>query len=133
MHCSVPGDIGPTIPIVRESLDLLVREISSRIELSINAVNPIERGDDSPNLESSPQIAEGLCVSTTEFFTDKAQQTLVYVQPADQILSQYETMQIESLESDLRNQQIEPYKITLPPGHSVNATRYVTILKDMPA
>jgi len=117
---SDPSDVGPGIRAIREELGLSLREVSARAGLSVNAISRIERGDNSPTVASLHMIAEALGVSITEFFVKQAEQTVIYLQPADRSASEYVTMQIESLGSGLRNQQLEPFMITVLPGHAVD-------------
>lgn len=120
MGHSDPSDVGPGIRAIREELGLSLREVSARAGLSVNAISRIERGDNSPTVASLHMIAEALGVSITEFFVKQAEQTVIYLQPADRSASEYVTMQIESLGSGLRNQQLEPFMITVLPGHAVD-------------
>lgn len=120
MGNSGPSDVGPGIRAIREELGLSLREVSARAGLSVNAISRIERGDNSPTVASLHLIAEALGVSITEFFVKQAEQTVIYLQPADRSLSEYATMEIESLGSGLRNQQLEPFMITVQPGHAVD-------------
>lgn len=120
MGNSDPSDVGPGIRAIREELGLSLREVSARAGLSVNAISRIERGDNSPTVASLHLIAEALGVSITEFFVKQAEQTVIYLHPADRSASEYATMQIESLGSGLRNQQLEPFMITVLPGHAVD-------------
>ena len=115
-----PSEVGPGIRAIREELGLSLREVSARAGPSVNAISRIERGDNSPTVASLHMIAEALGVSITEFFVKQAEQSVIYLQPADRDLSEYETMKIESLGSGLRNQQLEPFLITVQPGHAVD-------------
>lgn len=113
-------DVGSRIRQRREELGLSLREVSARSGLSLNAISRIERGDNSPTVATLHLIAGALGVSITEFFAAEPEQSVVYVKSSDRTHSHTATAHIESLGTGLRNQQIEPFLVTVLPGQKSN-------------
>ncbi|MFW5696794.1 MAG: helix-turn-helix domain-containing protein, partial [Phototrophicaceae bacterium] len=76
----------------------------------------IERGDNSPTVASLQLIAGALGVSITDFFVAQPEQAVVYVTPAERDRSADGVTLVESLGTGLRNQQLEPFLVTVLPG-----------------
>jgi transcriptional regulator with XRE-family HTH domain len=109
-------NVGQHIRAVREKQGLSLRALSERSGLSINAISLIERGTNSPTVSSLHRLATALGVSITAFFKDSHGQSVVMTRAASRLRSQANGITMESLGIGLRDQQLEPFFITLEPG-----------------
>lgn len=116
MVSSSDHDVGRRIRERREQLGLSLREVAARSGLSLNAISRIERGDNSPTVASLQLIAGALGVSITDFFGSGPAASIVYVTPDDRTPMEQESTRIESLGTGLRDQQLEPFFVTVLPG-----------------
>lgn len=119
MEMNEATNVGRRIRERREQLGLSLREVAARSGLSLNAISRIERGDNSPTVASLQVIATALGVRITEFFATAPEQTIVYVQPAERSRTADGATYVESLGTGLRNQQIEPFFVTVLPGQPI--------------
>lgn len=110
--------VGQRIRLLREQQNLSLRALAKECGLSINAISKIERGENSPTVASLHQLASALRVPITEFFREDSSQTTVFVKRSRRPHSQHMGMEIESLGTGLRNQQLEPFLVTIPSGIS---------------
>lgn len=113
-------DVGQRIRMLREQRGLSLRALAEKCGLSLNAISKIERGENSPTVASLHQLASALNVPITEFFRDSSDQSTVYVKRSHRLHSRRSGMNIESLGIGLRNQQLEPFLVTLEPGMGVD-------------
>jgi transcriptional regulator with XRE-family HTH domain len=113
-------DVGQRIRLLREMQGLSLRALAERCGLSTNAISRIERGENSPTVASLHLLATALNVPITEFFRAAADRTTVYVKREHRLRSQHSGMDIESLGIGLRNQQLEPFLVTLQPGTGID-------------
>lgn len=109
-------NVGQRIRLLREQHNLSLRALAKKCGLSINAISKIERGENSPTVASLHLLASALQVPITEFFREESSQTTVFVKHSQRSYSQHNGMNIESLGIGLRNQQLEPFIVTIPPG-----------------
>jgi transcriptional regulator with XRE-family HTH domain len=115
------ADVGLRIRKLREQRELSLRALAEKCGLSLNAISKIERGENSPTVASLHLLASALNVPITEFFRDSSDQTTVYVKRSERLHARRSGMDIESLGIGLRNQQLEPFLVTLEPGAGVDA------------
>ena len=108
--------VGQRIRLLREQQGFSLRALAERCGLSVNAISKIERGENSPTVASLHLLASALGVPITEFFRDTSDQTTVFVKRSRRLRSQSGGMDIESLGIGLRNQQLEPFLVTLDAG-----------------
>jgi transcriptional regulator with XRE-family HTH domain len=106
-------NVGQRIRLLREERGWSLRALAERCGLSINAISLIERGENSPTVSSLHLLATSLGVSITDFFEDEREQTVVYVRPENRLRSQANGIAMESLGIGLRNQQLEPFLLTV--------------------
>lgn len=118
-------NVGPRIRAIRERAGLSLRGLAEKCGLSVNAISRIERGENSPTVTSLHQLASALNVSITEFFQDAPEQITVHVQKDNRMVYNRNGMAMASLGIGLRNQQLEPFEVTLQPGE-VSAEDSVT-------
>ncbi len=107
--------VGTRIRALRERRGLSLRALAERCGLSINAISLIERGENSPTVSSLQVLASALGVKITDFFEDASEQAVVYVRQGQRLRSQGNGVVMESLGIGLRNQQLEPFLVTIEP------------------
>lgn len=109
-------NVGPRIRAMREQRKLSMRALAERCALSVNAISLIERGENSPTVSSLHLLARALGVSITEFFEDSHEHAVVHVKHGQRLTAQGTGVLMESLGIGLRNQQLEPFMVTVEPG-----------------
>jgi transcriptional regulator with XRE-family HTH domain len=109
-------NVGPRIRTLREQRGLSLRALAERCNLSINAISLIERGENSPTVSSLHMLATALEVKITDFFEDSHEHAVVYVKYDQRLATQSNGLLMESLGIGLRNQQLEPFMVTIEPG-----------------
>lgn len=109
-------NVGQRIRTLREGQGLSLRALSERAGLSINAISLIERGTNSPTVSSLHLLAMALRVPITTFFEDQHEESAVMTPAGSRLQSQANGIKMESLGIGLRDQQLEPFLITLGPG-----------------
>ncbi len=109
-------NVGYRIRTLRERQGYSLRALSERCGLSINAISLIERGENSPTVSSLHLLAKALGVSITEFFQDEQEEAVVFVGPNARLVSLVNGIGMESLGIGLRQQQLEPFLLTVAPG-----------------
>jgi transcriptional regulator with XRE-family HTH domain len=108
--------VGPRIRSIREQQKVSLRALANRCGLSANAISLIERGENSPTVSSLQRLAAALDVPITDFFEEQHEQVTVFVRPEQRLRSQVDGIRLESLGIGLRNQQVEPFLMTVEPG-----------------
>lgn len=109
-------NVGQRIRSFREERGWSLRELAERSGLSINAISLIERGENSPTVSSLHLLATALGVSISNFFENEREQAVVFVRPAARLRSEANGIAMESLGIGLRNQQLEPFLISVAAG-----------------
>ncbi len=109
-------NVGQRIRALREKQRLSLRGLAERCGLSINAISRIERGENSPTVSSLHQLATALGVAITDFFEDETDQAVVFVKSDSRLVSYQDGVVVESLGVGLRQQQVQPFLISLQPG-----------------
>lgn len=109
-------NVGQRIRAMREQRGLSLRALAELSGLSLNAISLIERGENSPTVSSLHLLATALQVRITTFFEDEDEQVVVFVRPETRLRSQANGVVMESLGIGLRDQQLEPFLMTLVPG-----------------
>lgn len=108
-------NVGSRIRAIRESRGLSLRVLSKESGLSVNAISLIERGENSPTVSSLQRLATTLEVPITDFFEPAGGLQAVFVEPDRRMRSAANGIIMESLGIGLRQQQMEPFLITLEP------------------
>jgi transcriptional regulator with XRE-family HTH domain len=111
-------NVGPRIRAIRDQQGLSLRALAGRSGLSVNAISLIERGENSPTVSSLHLLATALGVKITDFFEEAQEQPVVLVRSKQRLHTQVGGLVMESLGIGLRNQQIEPFMMTVAPGAS---------------
>jgi transcriptional regulator with XRE-family HTH domain len=109
-------NVGQRIRTMREQRGLSLRALAERCTLSINAISLIERGENSPTVSSLHMLATALGVKITDFFEDSHEHAVVHVRHDQRLATQSNGLLMESLGIGLRNQQLEPFMVTVEPG-----------------
>jgi transcriptional regulator with XRE-family HTH domain len=112
----IAPNVGPHIRTMREQRGLSLRALAERCNLSINAISLIERGENSPTVSSLHMLATALGVKITDFFEDPHEHAVVHVKYDQRLATQGNGLLMESLGIGLRNQQLEPFMVTIEPG-----------------
>jgi len=108
-------NVGPRIRALREQRGFSLRALAERCNLSINAISLIERGENSPTVSSLHLLATALGVKITDFFEDAREHAVVLVRRDQRLATQGDGLLMESLGIGLRNQQLEPFIVTVDP------------------
>jgi transcriptional regulator with XRE-family HTH domain len=108
-------NVGPRIRAIREQRGLSMRALAERCDLSVNAISLIERGENSPTVSSLLILAAALDVKVTDFFEPAGANAVVHVTHDQRLATQVGSMLVESLGIGLRDQQLEPFMVTLEP------------------
>jgi transcriptional regulator with XRE-family HTH domain len=106
-------DVGERVRVLREQRRLSLRMLAQRSGLSVNAVSRIEHGESSPTVSSLHALARALDVPIVELFSEEQEATTVFLPRDRRLASRSGGVMMESLGSGLRNQQLEPFLITL--------------------
>ncbi len=109
-------NVGQRLRTLREQQGLSLRALAEQCGLSVNAISLIERGETSPTVSSLHQLATALGVPITSFFEDEQDQAIVFTRPSTRLRSEANGVVLESLGIGLRQQQLEPFLITIAPG-----------------
>jgi transcriptional regulator with XRE-family HTH domain len=112
----IAPNVGPRIRALREQRGLSLRALAERCGLSINAISLIERGENSPTVSSLHLLATALGVKITEFFEDSRENAVVYVRHDQRLATRGHGLLMESLGIGLRQQQLEPFMVTVQAG-----------------
>lgn len=113
-------DVGGRIRTLREAQGLSLRALAEVCGLSVNAISRIERGESSPTVSSLQRLSTGLQVPITDFFRFDDDRNTIVVRRTKRRRARDEGVLTESLGSGLPNQKLEPFLITLAPGHAVS-------------
>lgn len=116
MNAPNEPNVGQRIRTIRERQGLSLRALAEQCGLSLNAISLIERGENSPTVSSLHLLATALGVPITYFFEDENEQMAVFIPPENRLRSEAHGITLESLGFGLRNQQIEPFLLTIAPG-----------------
>jgi len=112
----IAPNVGPRIRAIRERRGLSLRGLAERCRLSVNAISLIERGENSPTVSSLHTLATALGVKITDFFESPDENAVVYVRHDQRLATQGNGLLMESLGIGLRNQQLEPFMVTVQPS-----------------
>jgi len=105
--------VGPQIRKLRNERGLSLRALAELCGISANAISLIERGKNSPTVSSLHQLARALNVPITDFFENEVAQRTVLVKRNQGIRYRNESVHLENLGAGLRNQQLEPFRLTI--------------------
>lgn len=109
-------NVGLKLRALRERRGWSLRELAERCGLSFNAISRIERGESSPMVSTLHLLATALNVSITAFFEDGQDRSTVLIRHDRRLRSDANGITMESLGIGLRNQQLEPFMVSVPSG-----------------
>ena len=109
-------NVGQRLRSLRERQGLSLRGLAEQCGLSVNAISLIERGETSPTVSSLHQLATAMGIPITSFFEDEQDEAIVFTRPSTRLRSEASGVVLESLGIGLRQQQLEPFLITVAPG-----------------
>lgn len=116
MTLTTEPNVGERIRELRVARKLSLRALAEKSSLSTNAISLIERGENSPTVSSLHRLATALGVPISDFFKDAQEQAVVYVTPEQRLRSEANGIELASLATGLRNQQLEPFLMRIGPG-----------------
>ncbi|MFP4152413.1 MAG: helix-turn-helix domain-containing protein [Alkalispirochaeta sp.] len=114
-------NVGTRIRFLREQQGLSLRALAGKSGLSVNAIGMIERGENSPTVSSLHNLANALEVRIVDFFEEPHEYSTVFVKKHQRLATRGDDVTMESLGYGIRNQQLEPFLVTLQPGGAGNA------------
>ena len=109
-------NVGMRLRALREKQGWSLRELADRCGLSFNAISRIERGENSPTVSTLHSLATALNAPITAFFVESSEQATVVVRRDRRLSSNVDGIAMESLGIGLRDQQLEPFLVTIEPG-----------------
>lgn len=112
--------VGRKIRDLREEHNMSLRALANRCGLSINAISRIERGENSPTVNSLQRLADGLGVSIVSLFEKPRQRSIIFTPGKDTVRNQLPGVLIENLTFGMLNQQVEPIRITSEPQFGID-------------
>ncbi len=115
-------NVGRRMRALREQNGLSLRALAEACDLSVNAISMIERGESSPRVSSLHLLAQALNVRITEFFESEDSCSVVLVRKAERPRTGSDGLSLESVGSGIRNQQLEPFVVTVGSRVSSGAT-----------
>ena len=116
MTPQVEPNVGARLRALREERGLSLRELAEKCGLSFNAISRIERGENSPTVSTLHLLATAFNVPIAAFFEDAHEQATVFVGRDRRLSSNSNGIVMESLGIGLRDQQLEPFLVTIEPG-----------------
>lgn len=128
-------NIGARIRLLREEARLSLRGLADLCDLSFNAINRIERGENSPTVATLHKLAAALNVSIADFFIQSPSQMAIFTSAGSELSLDSEGVVIKSLASGFSNQQLQvfrldvgPFSTTLPTPVSHSGEEFVFCL-----
>lgn len=116
---STAPKVGTRIRALREERKFSLRSLAERSGLSVNAIGMIERGENSPTVSSLHTLANALEVNIVDFFEEPREYETIFVRKNQRLATRGANLEMESLGYGIRNQQLEPFFVTLTqPGTS---------------
>lgn len=114
--------VGARIRALREERKLSLRALAEKCGLSVNAIGMIERAENSPTVSSLHSLARALEVNIVDFFEEPQEHATVFVRKDQRLRSSGAAVVMESLGYGIRNQQLEPFFVTVKPGETGSPT-----------
>lgn len=110
---STAPKVGTRIRALREERKFSLRSLAERSGLSVNAIGMIERGENSPTVSSLHTLANALEVNIVDFFEEPREYETIFVRKNQRLATRGATLAMESLGYGIRNQQLEPFFVSL--------------------
>lgn len=116
--------LGTRLRALRNERGLSQRELAQLADISANAISLIERDENSPSVATLQRLATALHVKVSYFFEEENNHQVLVARAAQRPILESRGVYIETLGSELRRQEIEPFLITLQP-HAESGERQV--------
>ena len=114
--------IGVRIRNLRKNRKLSVRELAEKSGLSAIAISKIERDQVSPTLKSLEQLAGALEVKLIDLFLEDLDNEVIINRYQNNHSDTTKEMNLASLASGLRDQNLEPYFVEMKAGDSIECS-----------
>lgn len=110
-------DIGKRIRQLRIKNDLTLQELASRTELTKGFLSQLERNLTSPSIQTLEDIAEALGTTMSRFFTDDAEEKVVFTKD-DVFVDEEEEYTVNWIVPNAQKNAMEPMILQLKSGGS---------------
>ncbi len=111
-----PGAIGGRVRILREGMDLSLRELAERSGVSAATLSQVERGESSPTLTVAARIADGLELTLSQLLRLDEGEHLNIVRAGSGRRRESSGHSVEELTPPLPGQRADVSAHTLEPG-----------------
>ncbi len=109
--------LGTKLRGLRKERDLSQRDLANQSGVSANAISLIERNEISPSVATLQRLATALSVRISYFFEgDDGQANVIHLKADEQPSFTSRGVTIAGLGRRLREQEVEPFYISLSPG-----------------
>jgi transcriptional regulator with XRE-family HTH domain len=112
----VPLAVGPRVRMLREAMDLSLRDLAERSGVSAPMLSQVERGETSPTLQVAARIAAGLELRLSQLLRLDEDGTVTVVRRAERRRGGSDGHRYEILTPPLPGQRAEVSRHTLAPG-----------------
>ncbi len=116
--------VGQRLRQLRIERRLSQRDLAARAGISTNSVSLIERDEISPSVSTLQSLASALNIKISYFFDDEYQGDVLLVRQAERAVLRANGLTIEGVGKRLKNQEVEPFRVTLEP-HAMSGERQV--------
>lgn len=111
------ASLGAKLRRLRKERDLSQRDLAGHSGVSANAISLIERNEISPSVATLQRLATALSVRISYFFEqDDGQANVIHIRATDRPSLSSRGVTITGIGRRLREQEVEPFSITLSPG-----------------
>jgi XRE family transcriptional regulator, regulator of sulfur utilization len=112
----VNGALGDRVRSLREAMDLSLRDLAERSEVSAPMLSQVERGETSPTLAVAEKIAAGLELTLSQLLRLDETKHVVTVRTGDRRTRRRRGHLVEELTPPLPGQRADVSEHTLAPG-----------------
>jgi transcriptional regulator with XRE-family HTH domain len=116
MQDTTVPNVGQIIRELRKEQGISLRTLAERCGLSINAISRIERGENSPTVQSLHRLSVALGVPITALFREDTTESVILIKKNQGRRQELDGMVMASLGGGLLQQVLQPFLITLEPG-----------------
>jgi transcriptional regulator with XRE-family HTH domain len=113
--------VGSRVKSLREAMDLSLRDLAERTDVSAAMLSQVERGDTSPTLAVAQKIAAGLDLTLSQLLRLDEDRHVVVVRERDRRTRRRRGHRVEELTPPLPGQRADVSVHTLAPGATTGA------------
>jgi transcriptional regulator with XRE-family HTH domain len=113
--------VGSRVKSLREAMDLSLRDLAERTDVSAAMLSQVERGDTSPTLAVAQKIAAGLDLTLSQLLRLDEDRHVVIVRERDRRTRRRRGHRVEELTPPLPGQRADVSVHTLAPGATTGA------------